>query len=139
MLNIDGRNVRVRKIDTTERAYKLVAEFLATTENERDLLEELFALFCTKYNRAITSEDLGAFRRANYVAKASLFVLLADLEYIEVVKKLPWAGREGQFIYYLQDGFARALFRTLKAYRKMLPPMKKDKPSHPAFLKGTGQ
>jgi hypothetical protein len=128
VLNIDGRNVRVRKIDTTERAYKLVAAFLANTRKERELLETL-------YNRAITSEDLGAFRKVNGVAKATLFVLLADLERTEVLRKLPWAGHEGQFIYYLQDGFARALFRTLKAYRRMLPAKKKDKPSHPAFLK----
>ena len=134
MMKIDGRNVRVRKIDTTQRAYKLVAAFLAGTGKERDLLEKLFALFCTKYNRTITSEELGAFRRANGVAKASLFVLLADLEHAEVIKKVPWAGHEGQFIYFLHDGFARALFRTLKAYRKMLPAKKKDKPSHPAFL-----
>jgi hypothetical protein len=135
VLNIDGRNVRVRKIDTTERAYKLVAAFLANTRKERELLETLFALFCSRYNRAITSEDLGAFRKVNGVAKATLFVLLADLERTEVLRKLPWAGHEGQFIYYLQDGFARALFRTLKAYRRMLPAKKKDKPSHPAFLK----
>jgi len=135
MLKIDSRNVRVRKIDTTERACRLVAEFLAGTDNERILVEKLFALFCSKYSRAITSEDLGAFRRANGVAKASLFVLLADLEHTEVIKKVPWAGHEGQFIYYLHDGFARALFRTLKAYRKMLPARKKDKPSHPAFLR----
>jgi hypothetical protein len=135
MLNIDARNVRVRKIDTTERACKLVSAFLATTANERDLLEKLLALVCTKYNRAITSEELAAFRRINGVAKTSLFVLLADLEHTEVVKKLPWAGHEGQFIYYLHDGFARALFRTLKVYRRMLPAKKKEKSSHPAFLK----
>jgi hypothetical protein len=135
MLNIDGRNVRVRKIDTTERAYKLVASFLANTHKEQELVEKLFALFCSRYNRAITSEDVGAFRRVNGVPKTSLFVLLVDLEHAEVVKKLPWAGHEGQFIYYLNDGFARAIFRTLKAYRKMLPAKKKDAPRHPPFLK----
>ena len=136
MLKINGRNVRVCKIDTTERACKLVTAFLASTDQERDLVERLFALFCTKYNRTITSAELGAFRKANGVPKASLFVLLADLERAEVVKKVPWAGHEGQYLYYLHDGFARALFRTLKAYRKMLPVRPhKDKPGHPAFLK----
>lgn len=138
MLNIDARNVRVRKIDTTERAIKLIAVVLARTDNERELLEKLFALLCSKYNRAITSAELGAFRRANGKAKASLFVLLADLEHAEVIKKVPWAGHEGQFIYYLHDGFARAAFRTLKAYRKILPPRpQKDRPEHPTFLKGS--
>ena len=87
MLKIDSRNVRVRKIDTTERAYRLVAAFLANTAIELDLLERLFALFCSEYNRAITSAELGALRRANGIAKASLLVLVADLEHAEVIKE----------------------------------------------------
>lgn len=135
MQKIDAHNVRLRKLDTTERCWKLVASFLATTEREGELMEQVFALFCNKYNRCVNSAEIGAFRRQHSIPKASLHVLLAQMEKAEVIKKLPWAGHGGGFLYYLHDGFSKALFRTLKAYRRMLPPRKHEARAHPAFSK----
>jgi len=132
---IDGRNVRVCKLDTAERCWKLVASFLATTEREGALMEQLFARLYAKYNRCLTSAEIGAFRRQHSVPKATLHVLLTQMEKAEVIRKAPWAGHDGEFLYYLHDGFSKALFRTLKAYRRMLPAKKKDVRAHPAFSK----
>lgn len=91
MISIKARNVRLRKIDTTEKACGLVASFLASTKKEEATLVLLFDSLCSKWNRCLNSTEMGAFRRRAGLPESTLHVLLSQLEENELIRKVPAA------------------------------------------------
>jgi hypothetical protein len=80
---------------------------------------------------------MGRFRRRAAIPESTLHVLLSQLEANEVIRKVPAARSEREYLYYLHDNFARALYRVVRAYRrKMLPAWPRaTRPSHATFLR----
>ena len=125
MIDIKARNVRLRRIDTPEKACNLVVEFLASTEMKEELLRLFLHTICAKWNRTLTSQEMGRFRKRCGIAESTLHRLLTQLEQNELIRKVPNTSILGEkrYLYYLHENFAKALYRVVRAYRRRMLPL----------------